>query len=100
MVRDDTFRDFDVAVVGHVAGRGLQEEERLLGRRVVQLLDVLGVVAPNGDDLGGLSLVLASLGVLLTFFPVRAKEVAMAEEGREGVTNCPVHRVQIPGVIC
>ena len=25
----------------------------------------------------------------MTFFPVRAKEVAMAEEGREAVTNCP-----------
>ena len=28
-------------------------------------------------------------GFILTFFPVRAKEVAMAEGGREGVTNCP-----------
>ena len=51
MVRNDTFRDFDVAVIGHVAGRGLQEEERLLGYRVVQLLDVVRVITTNRNDL-------------------------------------------------
>ena len=41
MVRNDTFRDFDVAVIEHVAGRGLQEEEGLLGDSVIELLDVV-----------------------------------------------------------
>ena len=27
--------------------------------------------------------------MIMTFFPVRAKEVAMAEGGREEVINCP-----------
>ena len=51
MVRNDTFRDFDVAVIEHVAGRGLQEEERLLWYSVVQLFDMLYIVAPDGDNL-------------------------------------------------
>ena len=60
MMRNEPPGDFELAAGADVARRRLQEEERLLGRRVVQLLDVLGVVAPNGDDLGDLSLVLAS----------------------------------------
>ena len=61
MMRNNPPRDLELAAGADVARRRLQEEERLLGRRVVQLLDVLGVVAPNGDDLGCLSLVFASL---------------------------------------
>ena len=60
MMRNNPLRDLELAAGADVARRRLQEEERLLGCRVVQLLDVLGVVAPNGDDLRGLSLVLAS----------------------------------------
>ena len=51
MVRDDTSRNFDIATRREVAGRGLEEEERLLRNGIVELLDVVSVVAPNGDYL-------------------------------------------------
>ena len=51
MVRSDPARDEHLTTRGQVAARGLEEEEGLLGDRVVELLDVVGVVAPNGDNL-------------------------------------------------
>ena len=44
-------RKLDITAVGQIAGCRLEEEEGLLGDGVVELLDVVGVVAPNGDNL-------------------------------------------------
>ena len=84
MVRNDTFRDFDVAVIEHVAGRGLQEEERLLGDLVVQFADMVGVVATNGYNLFD-TLVQMHHQLMMyssTFFPWRTNCAAidMSEE--------------------
>ena len=51
MVCYNAARDLDVATRGKVAGCGLEEEERLLRDGVVQLFDMVSVVATDGNYL-------------------------------------------------
>jgi len=52
-VHVDTAGAQDGSLIGEQdAARRLEEEEGLLGADVVQLLDVVGVVATNANDLG------------------------------------------------
>lgn len=51
MVGNHTLRDLDLASIRKIRSSGLEEEERLFGHGVVQLLDVVDVVATNGHNL-------------------------------------------------
>jgi hypothetical protein len=51
VVGDNSGRNLHLPARWDVARGGFQEEERLLGRGVVQLLDVLCVIAPDGYNL-------------------------------------------------
>lgn len=70
-----TFRDLHFSAGLHIASGGLEEKERLLWSGVVQLFDVLGIVAPNGYNLQeSQSKEVEAIGAGLTLRPVREKE--------------------------
>ena len=50
-MRDHAIRDLHVSARGQVTRRGLQEKERLLWDRVVELLSMLAVVSADGYNL-------------------------------------------------
>ena len=49
---DHAIGNLKLSAGSKVARRWLQEEERFLGMRAVELLDVVGVVSANGNNLG------------------------------------------------
>lgn len=51
MVGDNTLRNLNLASIRKIRCSRLEEEERLLGHSVVQLLDVVNVVAADGHNL-------------------------------------------------
>ena len=51
MMRNDTARNLDLLAIRNIARGRLEEEERLLGHSVVELLDVVDKVAAYSHDL-------------------------------------------------
>lgn len=51
MVGDNALRNLNLPTIRKIGRSGLEEEERLLGHSVVQLLDVVDVVAADGHNL-------------------------------------------------
>jgi hypothetical protein len=81
VVRHDSSGDFDISAGGHVGRGGLEEEKRLFGGSVAQLLDVLGVVPPNGDYLGygdRRQSISNDIDMVDTFLPCRTNAAAVA----------------------
>jgi hypothetical protein len=52
MMSIDTLGNFNTPSVGQIARGRLQEEERLLRERVVQLLHMSNIIPPNSNYLG------------------------------------------------